>query len=220
MISTACQQSSHRIPAATGRCLTSDAGVDDLVHAAYQLDRLGKSSSIPAHVSNHDLATGASLGVPDPVQVAHVQSRGLLEEDVLLMLEREDGLIRVVRVAAGDHDDVHLGRRAQLRGVLGRARDDAADHLVPAVLQSRLRRIAQIRDAEVVREEPQGRDVRDLRYLAAADQAHADNVACRSHWVADSVARLVFLLVPKLEWALARLCQEICRIKVEMCCRD
>ena len=153
---------------------TSDSGVCHLANPTQLSEGVLKSGRISSHVSHHQCASGFTLGADDRLGIALVERHRLLYEDHLVMFQAEDGMGGVVGIGIGNQDDVHVRGRTQLlrhARRLGRF----CGHLLGAVGESVIGRVAEVRDLEQVGHQGEGGQVDHLNDLTTADDPN-------SHW--------------------------------------
>ena len=127
---------------------TSYTDILDLVHRSNLLDGIDKGSCIPSLVPDEHLGLRCLLRLDDGVEISVVERQWLLDENVLVLLERQNGLRWMESVDIADQNHVNFGGGDELLGV-GCGLGVAPGDFLAAVLESGLRGVAEVGDLKV-----------------------------------------------------------------------
>lgn len=146
-----------------GTAEVANAGIEDLGDGRdLPLESIHVAGGITAHVTNECLGRALVLGSKDPVRRRDGEGHGLLDEHMLVGLERSNCKSFMAVVGGEDEDDIHLGMvddLLRLRGLVGDVK------LCCTVIQLRLRDITDGLDFVLVREKKKTRPMTDLEYF-------------------------------------------------------
>lgn len=129
----------------------SNASITNLINGTNLFHRVDKSCSISPHVTDHSSATSRSLvRSDDAVRVLQSQGNGLLDEHVLVGLQRKQCLGCMEGVMACYQYQVDFGRVAKFFEVSCGLGLRVASELLQAVFHRILRDVVEVRDLEQV----------------------------------------------------------------------